>query len=101
MTSDDVDTIIREGSTVLVRTVTHNFIGTIRRVVETHEGVPVLIALEPAAWVADTGTRLGKLLSDGIATETEIEVYPRGCVVALSALVDVSPWAHPVPTVSQ
>jgi hypothetical protein len=101
MTGDDVDSVIREGSTVFVRTVTHNFIGTIHRVVETHEGVPVLIALNPAAWVAETGVSLGRFLSNGITGATEVEVYPSGCVVGCGALIDVSPWLHAVPTVSQ
>lgn len=101
MASEDVDSVIRDGSTVFVRTVTHNFIGTIRRVVETHEGVPVLIALSPAAWVAETGVPLGQFLRDGITSATEVEVYPSGCVVGCGALIDVSPWLHAVPTVSQ
>jgi len=81
-------TQIPVGECVIIRTVTHYFTG---RVVSESER---WIALDEAAWVADTG-RFAEALKTGVLAE--IEPYPGPCLVAVGAVVDVSPWPHPLP----
>ncbi len=82
-------TILAVGAPVIVRTVTHYYTG---RVVAIEDG---FVVLSDAAWIADTG-----LWSQALTTGelNEVEPYPAGCAVALGAMVDVSPWNHPLPT---
>lgn len=81
-------TSIPIGGSVIIRTVTHYFTG---RVVAESER---WIALEDAAWVADTG-RFAEALKTGKLSE--VEPYPGPCLVAVGAVVDVSPWLHDLP----
>jgi hypothetical protein len=76
------------GQAVIIRTVTHYFTG---RVVAESER---WIALEDAAWVADTG-RFAEAVKTG--TLAEVEPYPGPCLVAIGAVVDVAPWPHALP----
>jgi hypothetical protein len=76
------------GKNVLIRTVTHYFTG--RVVSESNRW----IALEDAAWVADTG-RFGEALKTGKLSE--VEPYPGPCLVSIGAVVDVSPWPFDLP----
>jgi len=76
------------GDKVFIRTVTYHYTG---RVIAQDDG---FVTLEEAAWVADSG-RFAQALSDG--TLEEVEPYPDRVQVALSAIVDVSPWLHNLP----
>jgi len=73
---------------VIIRTVTLYYTG---RLVEYDDQ---WLVLDDAAWVADTG-RWAKALETGQLTE--VEPYPGRCLVATGAVIDVSPWPHPLP----
>jgi hypothetical protein len=77
------------GENVLIRTVTHFWVGTVTR--ETDR----FVTLHPAAWVADTG-RFHDCLRDGTLSELEPACAPQR--VAIGAIVDVAVWNHTVPT---
>lgn len=81
--------VLAVGSKVIIRTVTLYYVG---RIAAVDAG---WIALDEASWVADTG-RWAQALKKG--TLNEVEPYPAGCVVSVGAIVDVSPWAHDLPT---
>jgi hypothetical protein len=76
------------GENVIIRTVTHYFTGRVAGESERW------IALEDAAWVADTG-RFAEALRTGKLSE--VEPYPGSCLVAIGAVVDVAPWPHSLP----
>lgn len=76
------------GTKYLIRTVTMTYTGTVTEVTGTD------VKLDQAAWVADTG-RFAKALETG--TLSEVEPYPDGCAVSRAAIVDFSPWNHPLP----
>jgi len=76
------------GTAVFIRTVTYHYTG---RVLAKDDG---FVTLGDAAWIADSG-RFARALSDG--TLNEVEPYPDQVQVALSAIVDVSPWQHDLP----
>ena len=82
----------RVGDVVFVRTVTYHYTGRISAIYAGE------IVLEDAAWIADSG-RFGTALATGELSE--IEPYPGSVVVSRGAIVDVSPWAHPLPRVAQ
>ena len=75
---------------VIVRTVTHYYVGML--VNETERW----LYLRDCSWVADTG-RWSTALASG--TLNEVEPYPDGIVVRVSvgAVVDVAPWLHTLP----
>ena len=97
----DMDQLLRENKRVIIRTVTHSYIGRIRRVHITPDGKVVAVVLNPAGWMADGGIRHGTLMSNGLSEKTEIEMYPRGTVVFGGGLIDIAPWIHELPTKSQ
>jgi len=73
----------------LIRTVTMTLTGRLVFVGE-HE-----LALEDAAWIADTG-RFFDALRDG--TLSEVEPFPEGrVIVGRGAIVDAAEWSHPLP----
>jgi hypothetical protein len=78
------------GDAVIVRTVTMYYTGRIVRV------YPGELVLSCAAWIADTG-RWSTALATGKLNE--VEPYPGDglCIVSRAAIVDVSPWSHPLP----
>ena len=76
------------GDAVFVRTVTYHYTGRIAAI------YPGEISLAEAAWIADSG-RFSVALATG--TLSEVEPYPAGVVISRGAIVDVSPWAHPLP----
>lgn len=80
------------GQPVLIRTVTHYYTG---RAAAMEAG---FVRLDDAAWVASTG-RFGEALETG--TLDEVEPFPASCWVAVAAIVDVAPWSHPLPRVTQ
>ena len=76
------------GDSVFIRTVTYHYTGRISAI------YPGEIVLADAAWIADSG-RFHVALATG--TLSEVEPYPAGVVISRGAIVDVSPWAHPLP----
>ena len=76
------------GDAVFIRTVTYHYTGRISAI------YPGEIVLADAAWIADSG-RFHVALATG--TLSEVEPYPAGVVISRGAIVDVSPWAHPLP----
>ena len=76
------------GDSVFIRTVTYHYTGRISAI------YPCEIVLADAAWIADSG-RFHTALATG--TLSEVEPYPAGVVISRGAIVDVSPWAHPLP----
>ena len=80
------------GDSVFVRTVTYHYTGKIAAI------YPGEIMLVDAAWIADSG-RFHTALATGALSE--VEPYPAGVVISRGAIVDVSPWAHPLPRVAK
>ena len=80
------------GDNVFVRTVTYHYTGRIVAI------TPDEIVLADAAWIADSG-RFSVALATG--TLAEVEPYPAGVVISRGAIVDVSPWAHPLPRMAK
>jgi hypothetical protein len=80
------------GDAVFIRTVTYHYTGKIAAI------TPGEIVLADAAWIADSG-RFHVALATGALSE--VEPYPAGVVISRGAIVDVSPWAHPLPRVAK
>jgi len=80
---------LKEGSKVLIRSVTHYYTGQIEAVTDTD------IVLTKAAWIAST-----KRWTDTLKTGEldEVEPFPSSVTVMRAAMVDVSPWDHELPT---
>jgi len=76
------------GRNVFIRTITYHYTGRVVGLDDT------FVTLEDAAWIADSG-RFAQALYNG--TLNEVEPYPDRVQVALSAIVDVSPWLHDLP----
>ena len=76
------------GDAVFIRTVTYHYTGRISAI------YPGEISLAEAAWIADSG-RFCVALATGVLAE--VEPYPAGVVISRGAIVDVSPWLHPLP----
>lgn len=85
----DIQSPIRIGNNVLIRTVTHYHTGKIAAVSE-HE-----IVLTDAAWIADTG-RFNEALKTGTLNEVEPFVGPVS--VNRGAIIDVTDWRASLPT---
>ena len=82
----------RIGDKVFIRTVTYHYTG---RIAAIYAGE---IVLDDAAWIADSG-RFGTALATGELSE--VEPYPGSVTLSRGAIVDVSPWAHPLPRVAK
>lgn len=80
------------GDAVLIRTVTMYQIGRVAKV------GPDSITLVEASWVADIG-RMSVALTTG--SLSEVEKAPSWIVVGRGAVVDMYPWAHPLPESSR
>jgi hypothetical protein len=80
------------GDAVFIRTVTYHYTGKIAAI------TPGEIVLADAAWIADSG-RFSVALATGALSE--VEPYPAGVAISRGAIVDVSPWAHPLPRVAK
>lgn len=92
----NINDIIRIGKSVLIRTATFHYIGTIQDM--EFEGETGYFVLNPAVWLADSG-RFSTALRTG--TIAEYEVLPDGVIIFKNAAVDMMPWNHPVPTEDQ
>lgn len=77
------------GDAVCIRTVTHYHVGVYAGSA-TIAGT-LFIALDRAAWVADTG-RFSQFLATGSANE--VEPFNGPCIVNPGSTVDISPWRH-------
>lgn len=74
---------------VLIRTVTHYYTGRIAEITATE------YILTDVSWIADTG-RFADAIAKGSLSEVEPVAAP-WVLVARGAVVDVIPWAHPLP----
>lgn len=88
-TTKKVQSPLRIGAQVLIRTVTMYDIGRIVAL------TPTEILLADASWVASTG-RLGASLRTG--TLDEVEHSPVPISVARGAIVDAFEWCHNLPS---
>ena len=88
------DTIIDaiNDADVLIRTVTMIYTGHVVDI-DAHT-----IALDDAAWIADTG-RFADALTTG--NLSEVEPYPKTVYVARAAVVDITFWTHDLPRVQK
>jgi hypothetical protein len=84
----EVDIGLAVGDKIIIRCVTHYYTG---RVVAVTDAV---IKLRDAAWIASTG-RWANALETGELDE--VEPYPGTCYLNRGAVVDWSPWNHPLP----
>jgi hypothetical protein len=77
------------GTSVFLRTVTMYYVGRVTNVTKDY------IFLTDAAWIADT-IRWHEAIRDG--KMREVEPYPDGLEIAIArgALVEISPWLHPL-----
>lgn len=82
----DLDSLI--GQSWFIRTVTYFLVGRVTK------RVGPFLLLEEASWVADTG-RFMEAIKNGTLSEVE-PVGP--ALVNVSAVVDMFPWAHELPT---
>lgn len=82
----------KPGMVVFIRTVTMHHIG---RIVDV---TPDWFVLDDCSWVADSG-RFSDALTTGTLNETER--FPDRVWVGRGAIVDVTLWNHPLPTVSK
>lgn len=76
------------GDKVIIRTVTYHYTGLVEAV------SPEEVRLKDAAWVADSGRWTAALESGNLL---EVEPYPDGVTIMVAAIVDYSPWGHPLP----
>lgn len=86
-----VQSPIRVGNKVLIRTVTHYHTGRIAAIFD--KPVPHVVLVD-AAWIADTG-RFGNALTT--STANEIEPFPSPVAVFLGSVVDVTDWRGELP----
>lgn len=82
------NSILTPGGAIFVRTVAHNYTG---RVVSVDEK---FLHLSDAAWIADSGRWAAALATGAL---NEVEPFPGEVLVAIGAVVDISPWNHPLP----
>ncbi len=82
----------KKGDAILIRTVTMYQVGRVQNI------GPDSITLDDASWLADIG-RLGEALSTGKLNE--VERAPSWAVVGRGAIVDIYPWAHPLPKLTK
>jgi len=80
--------VMKVGADVFIRTVTHNYTGRISMV------LPDALLLVDAAWIACSG-RFHNALKDGDLDE--VEPIPGPVEIMRGAIIDVTPWEHPLP----
>jgi len=90
-----VQSPIRVGNKVLIRTVTHYHTGLIADI--QSKPVPHLVLVN-ASWVSDTG-RFNKALME--SKLNEVEPFPCPVAVLLGAGVDITDWTGTLPDVVQ
>ena len=98
ITKQDITTDpITVGNAVFIRTVTMNHVGRIKSI---KKGA---ILLEDAAWVAETGARVGEFLAGKLKGQynAEIERTPGTVRVNPETIIDAFHWMHALPLESQ
>lgn len=85
---------LRVGNTVLIRTVTMIQVGRVESLVGD------IVLLSGASWVADT-ERFGTCLTTGAFREVEKIPGAGVCGVGRGAIVDFFDWPHALPTESK
>lgn len=80
------------GKNVFIRTVTHYHVG---RLVSADKK---FLRLADASWVADTG-RFNEALANGRLNE--VERFRDDVYVSVGAVIDVTEWAHTLPTANK
>jgi len=88
MSKTDVQSPLRVGNNVFVRTVTHYHTGQIAAISEQE------VLLVDAAWIAETDRWTDTLKTGALR---EVEPFPGPVSVARGAIVDVCDWTHPLP----
>lgn len=83
------------GKSYMVRSVTYHYLGRLEAI------TPFGLEFSSASWLADSGVRMGALLRDGVAANTEIEPFVGRVLVPLGAVVDITEWSHPLPSSAQ
>jgi len=86
------------GKAYVFRCVTYHYVGRVKEIYLRE------IVLEKGAWLAETGgreCRWADFLASGPSDTSEIEPYPEQTggevILPLGAIVDASPWIHPLP----
>lgn len=97
LTTDDEPVEIKSlddlvGRSWFFRTVTYHIVGRVVRLLGT-EDCKLIIVLESASWVADSG-RFMNAIEDG--TLSEVEPLGQWCV-NMDTVTDFGPWRHPLP----
>jgi hypothetical protein len=90
----EYNAMMGRGAVLFIRTVTYHYVG---RILDMDES---FLLLECASWVASAEVRHGSLLANGLTQQTELE-YIGSLYLNRSAIVDMTPWRHPLPTESQ
>jgi hypothetical protein len=80
------------GADVLIRTVTMIYTGSVVGI-DAHT-----IALDDAAWIADTG-RFSTALATGELSE--VEPYPDTVYISRSCVIDITCWNHALPRIAK
>lgn len=83
-----VQSPLRVGETVFIRTVTHYYTGRVALLTRDE------IVLTDAAWIADT-KRWNETLTTGALNE--VEPFPLPVSIARGSVVDVTEWQHALP----
>ncbi|MDD1713617.1 MAG: hypothetical protein LUQ69_10670 [Methanoregulaceae archaeon] len=77
------------GKNVFIRTVTHYYTGKLVSITKEE------LALQDAAWIADTGRFSNALKTNSLS---EIEPFEDGVIfVNRGAMIDISEWKHALP----
>ena len=85
------------GQSYFLKSVNNYFVGTVVQVDTAPDGAVRSITMDPCAWVADTARRQSAFLAEGPSEQSEIERYPSSVLVPWHCVIEVSPWAHPIP----
>ena len=80
---------IEVGENYFLRTVTLYYTGKLKAV------YPDCIVLSDAAWIADTG-RFHQFLKDGLVNE--VEPFLDDVIIPLGSVMDMTSWAHALPS---
>lgn len=77
------------GKAYFIRTCTYHLTGRVRAITGG------FLILDDAAWIAHSGRFYDALTTGNFQ---EVEPMPDGTLVAIGAITDAAPWAHPLPT---
>lgn len=86
-----VQTPIRVGNAVHIRTVTHYYTGKIVAIEDDH------LVLVRCSWIAWPSQEWKTLLSMGKIDSADIQPFPGPVAIGRGAIVDATSWTHPLP----